>query len=186
MSKRSLWLLAGLVLVASLGRRPRRRPLRRSGATAGTVVLILEQEPPNLQGDWVGNGLTATTVRHGEHLVRLPVLERHGSSFRSASLRGGSRESSGGNPLTVRFQYKPGAVWSDGKPVTGADYRATWQVYIDPQNNVYQPDGLGGHPLRHGRERQDGHDRVQEAARKLGVDRLVPLRSRRTSSPART
>jgi hypothetical protein len=29
-------------------------------ASAGTVVFIHEQEPPNLQGAWVGNNLYAT------------------------------------------------------------------------------------------------------------------------------
>ena len=61
MSKRSLWLLAGLVLVASIIVGP--------GATAspaktkaGTVVFIHEQEPPNLQGPWVGNNPHATSL----------------------------------------------------------------------------------------------------------------------------
>jgi peptide/nickel transport system substrate-binding protein len=40
------------------------------------------------------------------------------------------------NPLTVQVEYKKEAVWSDGRPVVGADLRATWQVFINPQNNV--------------------------------------------------
>ncbi|HXH88182.1 MAG TPA: hypothetical protein VNI55_06210, partial [Gaiellaceae bacterium] len=61
MSKRSLWLLAGLVLVASLivGPGATAGPARTN---AGTVVFIHDQEPPNLQGPWVGNNLYATSL----------------------------------------------------------------------------------------------------------------------------
>ena len=42
-----------------------RRPDRHGGsdrASAGTVVFIHDQEPPNLQGPWVGNNLYATSL----------------------------------------------------------------------------------------------------------------------------
>ena len=45
------------------------------------------------------------------------------------------------NPLTISVEYKPEAVWSDGKPVTGADLWATWRVYINPQNDVISRTG---------------------------------------------
>ena len=38
-------------------------------------------------------------------------------------------------PLTVRATFKKEAVWSDGRPVTGRDFRATWQVFVNPQHN---------------------------------------------------
>ena len=45
------------------------------------------------------------------------------------------------NPLTVSFKYKANANWSDGKPVTGADFVATWQVFINPAVNVVSRTG---------------------------------------------
>ena len=45
------------------------------------------------------------------------------------------------SPLTVRFTYKPDAEWSDGKEVTAADFRATWQVFINPAFNVISRSG---------------------------------------------
>ena len=45
------------------------------------------------------------------------------------------------NPLTVRFTYKPDAEWSDGKEVTAADFRATWQVFTNPAFNVISRTG---------------------------------------------
>ena len=62
MRKRSVLLLAGaLAIVASLvvGPAATAGPER---ASAGTVVFIHDQEPPNLQGPWVGNNLYATSL----------------------------------------------------------------------------------------------------------------------------
>ena len=41
----------------------------------------------------------------------------------------------------MRFAYKREAAWSDGKPVSCADYRATWQVFVNPKNNVISRTG---------------------------------------------
>src|SRR5215217_2121510 len=132
MSKRSLWLLAGLVLVASLivGPGATASPAK---SNAGTVVFIHEQEPPNLQGPWVGNNLYATSL----------VLNNiwYGCQIRNASagfvprLGTAKPKVTKANPLTVKFTYKKEAVWSDGKPVVAQDFYATWQVFINPKNN---------------------------------------------------
>ena len=39
------------------------------------------------------------------------------------------------SPLTTQFTFSPKANWSDGTPVTCADWRATWQIWINPANN---------------------------------------------------
>ena len=132
MSKRSLWLLAGLVLVASLivGPGATASPAKTN---AGTVVFIHDQEPPNLQGPWVGNNLYATSL----------VLNNiwYGCQIRNASaayvprLCTAKPKVTKANPLTVKFTYKKEAVWSDGKPVVAQDFYATWQVFINPKNN---------------------------------------------------
>ena len=44
-------------------------------------------------------------------------------------------------PLTVAVEYSAKAKWSDGKPVTAKDLRATWQVFINPKNNVISRTG---------------------------------------------
>ena len=40
------------------------------------------------------------------------------------------------NPQTVQITFAKNAQWSDGKPMTGADFKATWQASINPANNV--------------------------------------------------
>ncbi|MBA2383943.1 MAG: hypothetical protein H0V68_04680 [Actinobacteria bacterium] len=139
MRNRSLWLLAGLVLVASLVIGPG-ATAGTERASAGTVVFIHDQEPPNLQGPWVGNNLYATSL----------VLNNiwYGCQIRNATAAWVPRLCTGKpklikrSPLTIRFTYKPDAEWSDGKEVTAADFRATWQVFINPAFNVISRTGF--------------------------------------------
>ncbi|HUQ22814.1 MAG TPA: ABC transporter substrate-binding protein [Gaiellaceae bacterium] len=138
MRNRSVWLLAGLVLVASLIIGPGATASPQK-ATAGTVVFIHDQEPPNLQGPWVGNNLYATSL----------VLNNiwYGCQIRDASASFVPRlcvarpKIVKKNPLTVSLEYKKSAVWSDGKPVVAEDLWATWQVFINPANNVISRTG---------------------------------------------
>jgi len=138
MRKQSLWLLAGLVLVSSLIIGPGASASPQK-ATAGTVVFIHEQEPPNLQNSWVGNNLAATAL----------VLNNiwYGCQIRNASADYVPRLCTARpklvktSPLTISFEYKKDAVWSDGKPVVAEDFWATWQTYINPAFNVISRSG---------------------------------------------
>jgi peptide/nickel transport system substrate-binding protein len=138
MRKRSLWLLAGLVLVASLVIGPGATASPQK-ASAGTVVFIHDQEPPNLQNQWVGNNLAATAL----------VLNNiwYGCQIRNAAaqwklgLCASKPKLVKSNPLTVSLEFKKNAVWSDGKPVVAEDMWATWQVTINPKNNPVSRSG---------------------------------------------
>jgi peptide/nickel transport system substrate-binding protein len=139
MRKRSILLVAGVVaIVASLIVGPG-ASAKSERASAGTVVFIHDQEPPNLQGPWVGNNLYATSL----------VLNNiwYGGQIRNAAgqltprLFASKPKIVKKRPLTIQATYKPTARWSDGRPVTGRDFRATWQVFINPQNNVISRSG---------------------------------------------
>jgi len=134
MRKRSILLLAGAVaLIGSLviGPAATAGPERTS---AGTVVLIHDQEPPNLQNNWVGNGTLATAY----------ILNNiwYGGQIRDANAAWALRNFASkpklikSSPQTVQITFSDKAVWSDGKPMTGADFKATWQASINPANNV--------------------------------------------------
>jgi peptide/nickel transport system substrate-binding protein len=134
MRKRSILLLVGALAIAAslvVGPAATAGPER---AAAGTLVLIHDQEPPNLQYNITGNNLYATAI----------VLNNiwYGGQVRNVkgelvpTLYTGKPTIVKRSPLTTRFQYKPNAVWSDGKQVTCADFRATWQAFINPQNNI--------------------------------------------------
>jgi peptide/nickel transport system substrate-binding protein len=132
-------LLAGVVaIVASLVVGPA-ATAGPEKASAGTVVFIHDQEPPNLRASWVDNNLYATAL----------VLNNiwYGGQIRDANAKWVTRLFTGApklvkkSPLTTTFQFKPNAVWSDGSQVTCADWRATWQAFINPKNNVVSRTG---------------------------------------------
>ncbi len=139
MRKRSILLLVGaLVIAASLVVGPA-ATAGPQGTSAGTVVFIHDQEPPNLQGPWVGNNLYATALVLNNIWYGGQIRDSKGDL--QPRLMAAKPKVVKANPLTVSFSYKPTAVWSDGKPVTGADFRATHQVFINPQNNVISRTG---------------------------------------------
>ena len=142
MRKTSLLALVGvLAIVASLviGPGASAQPAKASKATAGTIVFIHDQEPPNLQGPWVGNNLYATSL----------VLNNiwYGCQIRNASgdlvprLCASKPVILDKSPLKIKLTYKSSANWSDGKPVTAKDLRATWKVFTNPNNNVISRTG---------------------------------------------
>jgi len=139
MRKKSILLLVGAIAItASLLVGPAANA-SSDRASAGTVVFIHDQEPPNLQGPWVGNNLYATSL----------VLNNiwYGGQIRDASASFQPRLFTAApklvkkSPLTISFQFKKEANWSDGKPVTAKDLRATWKVFINPKFNVISRTG---------------------------------------------
>jgi peptide/nickel transport system substrate-binding protein len=103
-------------------------------ASSGTVVFIHEQEPPNLQGPWVGNNLYSTALVLNNIWLGGQVFNDKGEY--ELRLFESSPKIVKQSPLTVQFRFKQNAVWSDGKPITCADWKATWQVFVNPANNV--------------------------------------------------
>ncbi len=133
MRKRSLLLLAGAAaILASLVVGPA-ATAGPEKVSAGTVVFIHDQEPPNLRPSWVDNSLYATSlVANNIFLGGMIRDDKANWVLRNFASPPKLVKS---NPLTVRFTYSPKAVWSDGKPVTCADWRSTWQIWINPANN---------------------------------------------------
>jgi peptide/nickel transport system substrate-binding protein len=140
MRKRSLALAVGVVAIAaSLAIGPNVASAGSDRASASTVVFIHDQEPPNLQGPWVGNNPYATSlvlnnIWYGgeirdDHAALVPRLFTSKPKLLKVK------------PLTIGVQFSPKANWSDGKPVTMKDLRATWKVFINPANNVISRTG---------------------------------------------
>jgi peptide/nickel transport system substrate-binding protein len=109
-------------------------PAAPERVSAGTVIFVHDQEPPSLRGGWLDNNLLATG------LVTNNVW--YGGQIYDSRARLQPRLFEGKprlvrtRPQTVTFRYKASAVWSDGRPVTCEDWRATWRVFVNPQFNV--------------------------------------------------
>jgi peptide/nickel transport system substrate-binding protein len=103
------------------------------------VIFIHDQEPPNLQGPWVGNNLYATSLVINNIWYGCQIRNDKGDLV--PRLCTGKPQLIKQRPLTARLTYKANAVWSDGKPVTAKDFRATWKVFTNPANNVISRTG---------------------------------------------
>ena len=133
MRKRSVLLLAGAVaILASLVIGPA-ATAGPDKVSAGTVVFIHDQEPPSLRPNWVDNSLYATSLVDNSIFQGGQIYDN--SANWVTRLFTGPPKLLKKSPLTTQFTFSPKAVWSDGTPVTCADWRATWQIWINPANN---------------------------------------------------
>jgi len=137
MRKTSLLALVGVLALAAtlvIGPGASAQSAGPAKATAGTVVFIHDQEPPNLQGPWEGNNLYATSLVINNIWYGCQIRNAQGDFV--TRLCASKPRLIDRSPLTARFTYKTSAKWSDGKPVTAKDFRATWKVFTNPANNV--------------------------------------------------
>lgn len=139
MRKSSILLLTGaLVLVASLviGPAASAKPAR---SFAGTVVVGEDQEP-----DILNNYLTAGNSQTTADTMNLVLAG--GTIFNQKAaltpyLLTGLPKLLKSDPLTATATYKNSAVWSDGKPITGADFVFTWKTELNPNYDITSRDG---------------------------------------------
>ena len=138
MRKRSALLVAGvLAILATLVVGPANAGSER--VQAGSVTIIHDQEPPTLRGNWEDNNLLATALVTNNIFYGGTIYNAAGK--RIPGLFTARAKLVKQRPATVSFQYKPNAIWSDGKQVTCADFVATWKVFTNPNFNVVSREG---------------------------------------------
>ena len=139
MRKRSLLLLTGLIaLVGSLVIGPA-ATATTEGASAGTVVIIHDQEPGILNPFLSeGNGYTVALVMN--------TILAQGSIYNdkvqlTPYLLEANPKILQKEPLKATMKFKANANWSDGKPVTGADFLATYRTIMNPNWDIVSREG---------------------------------------------
>ena len=139
MRKRTLLLLTGVIaLVGSfvIGPSATATPKR---ASAGTVTIIHDQEPGILNPFLSeGNGYTVALALNKILAAGLIYNEKVQAV---PELLDGQPKILKANPLTVTATYKKSAVWSDGKPITGADFVAGWKTRMNPNWDIVSRSG---------------------------------------------
>jgi peptide/nickel transport system substrate-binding protein len=139
MHKRSILLLIGvLAIIASLVIGPS-ATATTDKVTAGTVVIIHDQEPGILNNFLQeGNGYTVALMFnpifaggtiYNDKVQLVPYLLEAVPKLLNKE------------PLKATMKYKASAVWSDGKPVTGADFLATYKTIMNPNFDIVSRDG---------------------------------------------
>ena len=139
MRKRSLLLLTGLIAVVGTLVVGPSATATTEGASAGTVVIVHDQEPGIINNFLSeGNGYTVAlfmnTILAGgliyDDKVKLtPYLLQSLPKLLQKE------------PLKASITYKANANWSDGKPVTGADFLATYKTIMNPNWDIVSRDG---------------------------------------------
>jgi peptide/nickel transport system substrate-binding protein len=134
-----MWLVgAALAIVASLVIGPS-ATAKTEGASAGTVTIIHDQEPGILNNFLAaGNGYTVA-------LVMNPILA-FGSIYNDKVklvpyLLEANPKLLAKEPLKATMKFKANANWSDGKPVTGADFLATYKTIMNPNWDIVSREG---------------------------------------------
>jgi peptide/nickel transport system substrate-binding protein len=139
MRKRSLLLLTGLIaLVGSLVIGPA-ATATTEGASAGTVVIVHDQEPGIINNFLSeGNGYTVSLFMNT--ILANGLIYDDKVKLRPYLLEGLPKLIKS-EPLTASIKYKANANWSDGKPVTGADFMATYRTIMNPNWDIVSRDG---------------------------------------------
>jgi len=137
MRKRSIVLAACVsALVASLiiGPAATATPERQA---AGTVVLGADQEPATLNY-WLDSMLWMSMITNK---IQSAGMIYNNKAELVPYLLEGKPKILKQKPFTTQHTYKKTAAWSDGKPITGADYVTTWKTVLNPANNVVSREG---------------------------------------------
>jgi len=137
MHRRKLWLFAGVVLaalaLAATGSARVSGPDSANAKSAGTLVFGAEQGGGP---DWClnlildvdcnafWNVVFQTPVIRGAFLFT-PQFTYKPDLVSSAKLQT--------KPMRVTYTIRKNAKWSDGTPVTGKDFKFTWQTAINPK-----------------------------------------------------
>jgi peptide/nickel transport system substrate-binding protein len=141
MRKGSMVFLGGvLAIIASLVVGPA-ATAKSTGASAGTVVIVHDQEPGGTLNNFISEGNGYTNA-----LVMNPILAGGVIYDNNVKLRPYLLESLPKllqkEPLKATMKYKANANWSDGKPVTGADFMALYRTTMNPNWDITSREGF--------------------------------------------
>jgi len=108
-------------------------------AAAGTVVIGADQEPAMLNF-YLTEGNSYTTAL-AVNPVLAPGMYYDQNAKLVPELFDGQPKIVKSNPLTVTFKYKASAKWSDGRPITGRDFLATYRTTMDARWDITSREG---------------------------------------------
>jgi len=111
-----------------------------NAAKGGTLVLAAEQEPDCT--DWIG---TCSGSSWGYWTMGTPTLPRAfdvkpDSTYTPGAVLSGEPKVDVGPPVKITYNINKDAVWSDGQPITSADFKYTWDQ-IAHGKDIYDKTG---------------------------------------------
>jgi peptide/nickel transport system substrate-binding protein len=132
MRKRSFWLalaaLAAVVTTMATGATAGSpQGALQPAAAGGTVILGADQEPKILNPFLTDGNLYWLSVIVGQVFEGSFELNDKGQYVKTLITDATVSQ----NPFTVTYKLKPGMKWSDGKPITSADYVSTFSTIMN-------------------------------------------------------
>ena len=92
---------------------------------ANSISIIIREEPPQLNSSRATDAISGMVLGHVmEGLVRMGLDDR---------LEGAVAERWEVTPTQATFWLRKNAKWSDGQPVTAADFIFAWQTALKPE-----------------------------------------------------
>lgn len=110
------------------------------GGPAGTLRLSAQQEP--YCADWIAScaGLSWGNWILGVQTLPQAFRITPAGEYVPGPVLAGAPVLEPGPPLVVRYPINPQAKWSDGKPITAADFAYTWKQIVDG-DDIYDTTG---------------------------------------------
>ena len=104
------------------------------GAEGKNLVVGYDQEPAILNNYVVGGDLVAT-IDTTAGILQAPIEANPDLEF-SPELAEEVPTVVSEDPLVIEYKLKEGLKWSDGKPLTSADARFTYEQIMNPDNQI--------------------------------------------------
>jgi peptide/nickel transport system substrate-binding protein len=111
-----------------------------SPTRGGTAIVAIWQFPATLAAHYANQ--TVTTIVNNGVLEGLAATATDGQYYPTLATEiptltnGGATISTDGKKLDVTWKLKSGVKWSDGEPLTSADIKYTWEIWMkDPKVN---------------------------------------------------
>jgi peptide/nickel transport system substrate-binding protein len=118
---------------------PTKAPTAPAGPRKGGQITIGSIQEPNVLNPFWTN-LTVAQEAYTLVLDSFVKINEKGELMPFLASAVPSRENGGisADGLTYTFKLRKEAKWHDGKPITSADAKFTWETVMNPKNNVVQ------------------------------------------------
>jgi len=122
---------------------PTEAPAASEPPRGGTVVLIIPEEPANLNY-YLTSAAVVKQVADATSTTTLTLVDPNGEYQPVLATEIPSVENGGlsADYLTVTWKLKPDLKWSDGEPFTSDDIKFTWEVLSNPASGSIQISGF--------------------------------------------
>ena len=115
-------------------------PRAQSSGASGTLRLSAQEEP--FCADWIAScaGLSWGNWTLGVSTLPQAFRVSPEGEYVPGPVLAGAPTVDPGPPVTVTYPINPDAVWSDGTPITSADFEYTWQQIVTGKD-IYDSTG---------------------------------------------